>query len=290
MSKLLTHLSEERLKQFIEAVPWYHTINWPNGMQTRGAYDHYEVLETYQLPESLAGKTVLDVGTADGFFAFEFEKRGAKSVDAVDILQYDGTLGFDPSPLHRKNYTEKYQAQGQTYTDFEDVRELLDIPHINNFLVNKDILDSQAQLHDRSIFDLSQTPQQYDFVFCGDLITHLKDPIRAVENLSAVTREQCLITIFDLIEVPQNRNQTAETAVRRLAQTLKVDYLLADPEIQTEYVGTRQSGIFFRFTIDSFTELLKASGFQKVVASPIFPIKNLRTGNPLSHAVYHCYK
>ena len=37
-----------------------------------------------QIPEDLTGKTVLDMGSWDGFWAFECERRGAKRVLAID--------------------------------------------------------------------------------------------------------------------------------------------------------------------------------------------------------------
>ena len=42
------------------------------------------------IPENLEGKTVLDVGTADGFYSFLCESRGAKKVVAVDWLEFPG--------------------------------------------------------------------------------------------------------------------------------------------------------------------------------------------------------
>ena len=44
------------------------------------------------LPESLAGKKVLDIGTRDGFFAFEAARRGG-DVLAVDYCPED-SMGF----------------------------------------------------------------------------------------------------------------------------------------------------------------------------------------------------
>ncbi len=61
---------------------WYHTIDLGNGLTTRGIFDHRSVVHCYGLPESLEGKTCLDVGTGDGFFAFEMERRGAARVVA----------------------------------------------------------------------------------------------------------------------------------------------------------------------------------------------------------------
>ncbi len=68
---------------------WYHTIDFGNGEITDGIYDHRPLLKYYGFPESLKGKKVLDVGCADGFFSFEFERRGADKVVALDTYKSD---------------------------------------------------------------------------------------------------------------------------------------------------------------------------------------------------------
>ena len=42
------------------------------------------------IPEDLSGKTVLDIGTADGFYSFLAEHRGAKRVLALDYMKFPG--------------------------------------------------------------------------------------------------------------------------------------------------------------------------------------------------------
>jgi tRNA (mo5U34)-methyltransferase len=46
------------------------------------------LLDTLQLPETMTGLRVLDVGTMDGYFAFECERRGAEVV-AIDVCPED---------------------------------------------------------------------------------------------------------------------------------------------------------------------------------------------------------
>src|SRR3954468_19538984 len=59
---------------------WYHTIELPDGVVTDGRFDHRPLVPYYGLPEDMSGMRALDVGTADGFWAFEMEHRGAEVV------------------------------------------------------------------------------------------------------------------------------------------------------------------------------------------------------------------
>jgi tRNA (mo5U34)-methyltransferase len=64
---------------------WHHTIHFPGGISSPGAYDPGDLLQRLGLPD-LSGKRVLDVGTRDGYFAFACERLGAEvvAIDHVD--------------------------------------------------------------------------------------------------------------------------------------------------------------------------------------------------------------
>ena len=49
---------------------WYHVLELPGGVVTRGHFDCRPIVGKVPLPASLGGKRVLDVGTWDGFWAF----------------------------------------------------------------------------------------------------------------------------------------------------------------------------------------------------------------------------
>src|SRR5713226_3425572 len=63
---------------------WYHTVDLRNGLVTPGCYDYRPSLPKFGFPADLSGMSVLDVGSATGYFAFEFERRGA-DVTSVEI-------------------------------------------------------------------------------------------------------------------------------------------------------------------------------------------------------------
>lgn len=70
---------------------FYHSIPLPDGRVLEGILS-LEVLNRrvseFPIPQDLTGKRVLDIGTWDGFFAFEMERRGA-SVVAIDSTEIE---------------------------------------------------------------------------------------------------------------------------------------------------------------------------------------------------------
>ena len=78
----------ERLRAQVSERDWYHTLELAPGVVTPGWFDTRGVVGELPLPASLAGKRCLDVGTFDGFWAFELERRGAREVVAIDLLDH----------------------------------------------------------------------------------------------------------------------------------------------------------------------------------------------------------
>ena len=80
----------EALRREVASVRWWHTIDLGHGVVTPGEGGSPALLERMRMPADLSGKTVLDIGTFDGFFAFEAERRGADRVVAVDHREPPG--------------------------------------------------------------------------------------------------------------------------------------------------------------------------------------------------------
>jgi SAM-dependent methyltransferase len=72
------------VRQLNEQGGTYHRLDMGHGLIIDGDYDMAKYLPYYHLPQRLDGMTVLDVGTASGFFAIESARRGAQ-VTAIDI-------------------------------------------------------------------------------------------------------------------------------------------------------------------------------------------------------------
>lgn len=74
---------------------WWHSIDLGQGVVTPGRQpaDFLAArVRALQLPD-LRGKTVLDIGSYDGFYAFEAERRGAARVVALDHYVWSLDLG-----------------------------------------------------------------------------------------------------------------------------------------------------------------------------------------------------
>jgi tRNA (mo5U34)-methyltransferase len=171
----------------IENYYWYHTIELPGGLVTPGLYDLRESWPNFRFPGDMRGMNVLDVGTATGFFAFEFARRGARvtAVDLPSLYALDRFPGQDieqtlgkigemivPKSLAEvRNYVRKYTAE-QLYFyllegPFEFCRKLLNLP-VERCL--------------STIYELSEAKlgRKFDLVFLGDILLHTLYPLQAL--------------------------------------------------------------------------------------------------------------
>jgi tRNA (mo5U34)-methyltransferase len=149
-------------------VEWYHTIELRPGVVTPGWFDTREVAERLPWPD-LAGKRCLDVGTFEGFWAFEMERRGAADVLAIDILDphaWDWPRGSS-AELVRDLEERKRGGQG--------------------FLLARQALGSAVVRRELSVYDLDPADVGvFDVVYLGSLLLHLRDPVRALERVHDV--------------------------------------------------------------------------------------------------------
>ena len=160
------------LRAEVERYPWYHTLELGDGVVTEAMFDHRPVLDRYPVPADLSGQRCLDVGTMDGFWAFEMERRGAASVTAIDL--------DDPDDLDWP-------------FALRDAQKTLDETKVERFALAKRALGSSAERVTMSVYDLGPHLGEFDFVFCGDLLIHLKDPVTAVERIRSVCLRTAVI-------------------------------------------------------------------------------------------------
>lgn len=144
---------------------WYHTIELPDGVTTPGYVD-LRPCAPKLLPDSLAGLRTLDVGTFDGFWAFQMEQRGA-DVTAIDVEKIDDAQW---PPMNRARLLAEKDKLGG-------------VPLGLGFKIAHEALGSSVQRVVTDVYDV--TPEAIggpvDVVFMGAILLHLRDPVRALE-------------------------------------------------------------------------------------------------------------
>jgi tRNA (mo5U34)-methyltransferase len=158
------------LRDDVAQLAWYQTMRLPGGVVTPGLYDTLGELDRVPLPKSLAGKRCLDIGTANGFWAFEMERRGASEVVAIDV---DDPGGYDwpgnPDPEQHASFVAAHPN------------------HRRGFALAHGALSSRVKRRNQSMYELHPAENgSFDFVFVGSLLLHLRDPVGALQAVRSV--------------------------------------------------------------------------------------------------------
>jgi hypothetical protein len=230
---------------------WYHTIDFGGGMVSRGHFDHRTVVDSYGIPESLEGKTALDVASADGFFSFELERRGA-TVTAIDV---DSLGDCDWLPQTRRRQTPELLAA---------------TPWKDRFEMAHAMLGSGVERIHCSVYDLS--PERigtFDVVFCGDLLVHLQNPLAALINIRSVTRE---LAVVETVADPEIE--------RWLPGQPYLSFGMLDHE---EQPGDLVS--YWRFSTQALVHMMTYADFERIEPKPWFalPPMGLRVVSAVGH-------
>jgi SAM-dependent methyltransferase len=163
----------ELARQALELNPdlWYHTIELAPGIVTPGYIDMRKAADKV-LPDDMRGMRVLDIGTFDGFWAFEMERRGAQ----VTTADLEKITDADWPPVHRP----RLEAQAE--------RDGLELG--KGFRLAKSALGSNVERVVCNIYDLApeRVPGPFDLVYVGAILTHLRDPITPLCNVRSVLK------------------------------------------------------------------------------------------------------
>jgi tRNA (mo5U34)-methyltransferase len=162
-------MTPDDLRAQVDAIRWYHTLDLGGGIVTSGVDHSPSRLARVDLPASLAGKSVLDIGAWDGFFSFEAERRHAARVVAADYYSWHGT-GWGT----KAGFTLARRALGSHVED-----------------VDVDVMDL--------------TPERvgtFDVVLFLGVLYHLPHPLLALERVASVTRDLLILeTVVDMVGV-----------------------------------------------------------------------------------------
>jgi tRNA (mo5U34)-methyltransferase len=159
----------ETLRERLGEIGWYHTQELAPGLETPGMFDLRGYVGRYGLPEDMSGIRALDVGTFEGFWAFEMERRGAEVVG----LDLDRIQELDWPPRLRP---EEDDRRGE------------------GFELARAAKRSRVERVGLSIYDA--TPERlgsFDLVFCGSVLIHLRDPMLALERMAGLCGDRLIL-------------------------------------------------------------------------------------------------
>lgn len=159
---------------------WYHTIDLGAGVVTPGHVDLRKVAPRV-LPADLSDRRAVDVGSFDGFWAFELERRGAEVV-AIDTETIEAN---EWPPVNRMRLEREAMAA--------------DVVLGRGFRIAAAALASRVRRETCNVYDLApeRVGGHVDFAFSGTILLHLRDPVRALEAIYATLRPGGEVRLFE---------------------------------------------------------------------------------------------
>jgi tRNA (mo5U34)-methyltransferase len=163
-SRDMTKLGKMRLRNLTErelaemaSIQWWHTmpIGISAGIVVNTCGHVNDSIDAWGVP-SLAGKSVLDIGTWDGKHAFRLEQLGAKSVTAWD----------------------KPGAGWGKPTGFEFAKR---------------VLSSRVEFQSVDIENGCIPRRQFDFVLFAGVLYHMRNPLKVLETVAKLCRKKLLL-------------------------------------------------------------------------------------------------
>jgi SAM-dependent methyltransferase len=163
----------------LEDCYFYHTMDVPGRGLIAGEWDLRTGVDTYLGHEDVAGKRVLELGTASGFLCFEMERRGAEVVahdlnpaGAWDIVPF---AGFDMPAIAADRAAH--------------------IAKINNsWWLCRRAFGSVARVVYGSVYEIPTDIGAFDLCTFGAILTHLRDPLRALHSAAALRPKTIIVT------------------------------------------------------------------------------------------------
>jgi tRNA (mo5U34)-methyltransferase len=173
--KFKSHYSDDEITKIIESVPeqsngiftWYHSFRFGN-VYAHGTITslQYQMWVSSLIPKNLKNKTVLDIGTADGFYSFLCESRGAKKVVAVDWLEFPG-FSAAHKILDSKVEFRKLIIDESTF-GFTDLKS--------------------------KIGTIDEIKEKFDIILLFGVLYHLPNPVMLLKTLANITQKMLLIS------------------------------------------------------------------------------------------------
>jgi SAM-dependent methyltransferase len=185
-------LAAPRFIERLEDCFFYHAMELPGFGLIPAHWDLRGRFDDYIGGVSVAGKSVLDVGTATGFLSFESEKRGASRV-----VSFDQSDGAEQTflPFKDKAYShDRTRWAGQYRAEIERWK--------NAYWLSHRLLGSKAEAFYGNIYELPAALGEFDIAIVGSVLEHLSDPITALASIARLTKER-IIVVTPLLETDE---------------------------------------------------------------------------------------
>jgi tRNA (mo5U34)-methyltransferase len=188
-------MTPDALQRYADALGgWSHEIPIPgvrtgeNCSKSRSFMERE--WETMALPD-LDGKSVIDVGGADGGYAFMAEEHGARRVACLDY--YIWSLDRPPVSQYHYGFANRGEAPPVPHHKTQWWRPA-ELPGKRNFNLARALLNSNVEALPLDFMhcDLEEVGR-WDIVLFLGLLYHLDDPLGALRRLHAITGEQAII-------------------------------------------------------------------------------------------------
>ena len=168
---------------------FYHTMDLPSLGVVRGIWDLRGRFEDYVGGIEVAGKSVLDVGTATGFLSFEAERLGASRVVSVDMSD---ARQQEFIPFKDKLYYADHESWIYYHTATVEKWK-------NAYWLCHRLLHSKAEVYYGDLYALPEDLGQFDVAIVGAVLEHLSDPISALASVAKLTKET-MVLVTPLIQ------------------------------------------------------------------------------------------
>lgn len=136
-------------------------------------------MEKYIGNQEINGKSVFEIGTANGFLCFEMERKGAV-VTAYDLSK---DSEWDIIPFYGKN-TAEFRHSWQQHIDKTN----------NAWWLAHSVFNSKANVVYGSVYDIPDGLGDFDIVTMGSVLLHVRDPFLAMQKASSHAKETIIIT------------------------------------------------------------------------------------------------
>lgn len=168
---------------------WYHTIDLPDGRTVQGQWDLRNRFCDYTSHVPLAGKRVLDVGTASGFLTWEAERAGSEVVS----FDLDHARRQKLLPFKDQVYVyDRVESERQRNEFFDGMKR--------SYWYMHHALQSKALVHYGDIENLPRELGHFDVAFLCAILEHLPDHIQAMASVAGLADMIIVAGAFDETE------------------------------------------------------------------------------------------